>query len=64
MKAASIFGIILIVVGIFALAYFASPMRLMVQGVLPHKTNLVPPIFGGVALICGLVLLFATRPRR
>ena len=64
MKAVSIFGIILIVLGILTLAYFASPMRLMFQSFEPHKKiNLVPPILGGVALVCGFALLFATRPR-
>ncbi len=64
MKAGAVFGIILIVLGILTLAYFASPMRLMVQDIEPHEINLVPPVLGGVALICGFALLFATRPRR
>jgi len=62
MKAVSIFGIILIVLGILSLAYFTSPMRLMVQDIEPHKPNLLPPILGAIALICGLALLFAPRP--
>ena len=40
MKAVSIFGIILIAVGIGSLAYFASPMRLMLQEtIMLHQLN-------------------------
>ena len=61
--AISIFGIILIALGIISLAYFTSPVRLMVQDIEPHKTNLLLPILGGVVLACGSALLFAIRPR-
>jgi len=63
MRTASIVGAFLIALGIASLAYFASPIRLMVQDIVPHKTNLVPPLLGGLALVAGVVLLFATRPR-
>jgi hypothetical protein len=63
MKTASILGIILIVLGIVSLAYFGDPIRLMLRDFEPHKTNSVPPILGGLALVGGIALLFATRPR-
>jgi hypothetical protein len=63
MRAGSVVGIILIVLGIILLVYFASPIRLMVQDIEPHRINLTPPILGGVALVCGIALLFAIRPR-
>jgi hypothetical protein len=63
MKTASIVGIILIVLGIVSLAYFAAPMRLLVQDVEQQNSNPVILILGGLALISGIALLFATRPR-
>jgi uncharacterized membrane protein len=63
MKTASIVGIILIVLGIVSLAYFAAPMRLLVQDVEQQNSNPVILILGGLALIGGIALLFVTRPR-
>ena len=63
MKAASIVGFILVVLGIASLVYCVSPLRLLVQAAEQHQTNSVLPILGGLALICGIGLLFATRPR-
>ncbi len=64
MKVATVFGIILIGLGTLSLAYFASPVRLMFQETLePHKINPLPPVFGGIALVTGIALLFAVRPR-
>jgi hypothetical protein len=63
-QAASIVGIILIVLGILLLAYYLSPVRLMLGAFLPpHKPHLVPPILGGIALVSGIALLYATRLR-
>ena len=63
MKTVSIVGIILVALGIGSLAYFAAPMRLLVQDVEQPNSYPVIPILGGLALICGIALLFATRPR-
>ena len=64
MRTTAILGIILMGVGIVCLAYFASPMRLMFQSPMGLPTiNLVPPILGALALICGIVLSFGIRPR-
>jgi uncharacterized membrane protein len=63
MKTAPIVGIILIVLGIVSLAYFAAPMRLLVQDVEQQNSNPVILILGGLALIGGIALLFVTRPR-
>jgi hypothetical protein len=64
MKTASIDGIILIGVGIVSLACLTSPIRLMFQETIgQHKINAVPPILGGLALVGGIALLFAVRPR-
>ncbi len=62
-KAASIVGIILIVLGIVSLAYFISPVRFLIQDIEPHKTNLVPPILGGLAFVAGVAISFAVRPK-
>jgi hypothetical protein len=63
MRTASIVGFILIVSGIVSLLYFVSPIQLMTQAIEPHKTSQVPAILGGLALICGIALLLASRPR-
>jgi len=63
MKTASIVGKSLIVLGIVSLAYFASPMRLLIQAVEQQNCNPVIPLLGGLALIGGIALLFATDTR-
>ena len=63
MKTVSMLGIILIVLGIVLLAYYGDPIRLMVRDFEPHKSNPMLPILGGLALLGGVALLFATRPR-
>ena len=64
MKAVSIVGIILIAAGIGSLAYFASPMRLMLQEtIILHKLNPIPPILGGLALACGIALVYVGLPK-
>jgi len=64
MKVVSILGIILVVLGVSSLAYFGDPIRLMLRDFEPHKTNLLPPLLGGLALICGIALLFACQRKR
>jgi hypothetical protein len=65
MKTASIFGIMLMVLGIVSLACFASPLRLVFQETIGlHKINPVPPILGGLALVGGIALLIVARPRK
>jgi uncharacterized membrane protein len=63
MRAATIIGFILVVLGIASLLYSVSPILLLVRAAEQHQTSLVLPIFGGLALICGIALLFASRPR-
>jgi hypothetical protein len=64
-RAASIVGFVLIFVGIISLAYFASPIRFMIQDIGgQHKINPVPPILGGLALVVGIALMCAARPRK
>ena len=64
MRTTSILGIILMALGIVLLAYFASPVRLMFQSTLEQtKINPLPPILGGLALVCGIALLFVVRSK-
>jgi len=63
MKTASIVGIMLIAQGIVSLAFFAAPIRLLVQDVEQQNSNPVILILGGLALIGGIALLFVTRTR-
>jgi hypothetical protein len=63
MRAATIVGFILVALGIASLLYCVSPILLLVHAAEQHQTNSVLPIVGGIALICGIALLFATRPR-
>jgi len=63
-RVASIVGFILVAAGIFSLAYFASPIRLMVRETIgPNRINWLPPILGGLSLICGIALLFFVSQR-
>jgi hypothetical protein len=50
--------------GIISLAYFASPIRLMLRETIGLNTiNFVPPLLGGLALCGGIALLFSVRQR-
>jgi LPXTG-motif cell wall-anchored protein len=61
-KAVSITGIILIVLGIASLAYQVSPARFMIRAMsVQPKTNALAPMLGGAALVGGGALLFAGR---
>jgi hypothetical protein len=54
----------LVAAGILSLAYFASPIRLMVQQTHgPGWINWWPPILGGLVLACGIALLLSVRQR-
>ena len=65
MRTASIVGIILIALGVFLLLYLVSPLRLLVDVTAGQQlTNPVPAIVAGLALICGIAILFAVRPRK
>ena len=66
MKAASVAGILLIVIGIFGLVYqgIGYTKRKHVLDVGPihatkdtHETIPIPPVLGGIALVGGIVLL-------
>jgi uncharacterized membrane protein HdeD (DUF308 family) len=68
MKSASVAGILLIVLGVIALAYqgisYTTQKKVLDIGPIQatkeeHKTIPLPPIIGAVALIGGVVLLFA-----
>jgi hypothetical protein len=62
MKTTSVIGIILIGVGIVTLAYFVSPLRLLFESPAgPLRINPLPPVLGGLALVCGIVLVFGTK---
>jgi hypothetical protein len=57
-------GIILMALGIGLLVYSLSPLRFMVEAVVPHENTPVAPILGALALIGGIALLYigsATR---
>jgi hypothetical protein len=61
-RAASVVGVVLIFLGIISLAYFASPIRLMLRETIGlGRINFVPPILGGLALCGGIALLFSVR---
>jgi hypothetical protein len=63
-RAASIVGFILIFMGIISLAYFASPIRLMLREAIEQgKINFLPPILGALALCGGIAVLFSVRQR-
>ena len=68
MKAGTLVGIILIVVGVISLAYqgitYTTHKKVLDIGPLQatkeeHKTIPLPPVLGGLALLGGVVLVFA-----
>ncbi|HEX4076133.1 MAG TPA: hypothetical protein VHX49_12105 [Candidatus Acidoferrales bacterium] len=70
MKAASAVGLVLIVLGVIALAYqgitYTTHKKVLDVGPLQatteqHKTIPLPPILGGVVVLGGVVLLLAGR---
>jgi len=61
---ASTVGIILMILGIVVLGYEVDPIRVLLQATVPHKPNLVRPILGGVALVAGIALLYASQRER
>ncbi len=65
MKFAIVVGMVLIGLGILSLAYFASPVRFMLlQTADPLRMHPVLPILGGIALVSGIALLVAVRPKK
>jgi hypothetical protein len=65
MRAAAILGILFLAYGIFSLAYFASPVRMMFQS--PMGLPAVDPlasILGGVALLAGFILIFIVGSKK
>jgi hypothetical protein len=70
MKAAPAVGLVLIVLGVLALAYqgitYTTHKKVLDVGPLQatteeHKTISLPPILGGVAVLGGVVLLLVGR---
>lgn len=70
MRAAALIGIVLIVLGIISFAYqgitYTTHKKVLDLGPIQatteqQKTIPLPPIFGGLALVGGIVLLMAGR---
>ena len=64
MKAAFVIGVILVALGVVALVYFGSPVRILMQAYVPHTVDLKIPIAGGLSLACGAGLLFLSKPKK
>jgi hypothetical protein len=63
-RAVSIVGVILVGVGILSVAYFASPIRLLLRETVgTGRINWLPLILGGLVLSCGFALLISVRQR-
>jgi hypothetical protein len=67
-KSATLAGLILIVLGVIALAYqgitYTTHKKVLDVGPIQatkteHKTIPLPPIFGGIALVGGIILMMA-----
>jgi len=59
----SVIGVILIALGVLLLAYYVSPVRFMVGAFAAHKSNTMPPILGGLAIVGGIALVYVARTR-
>ena len=63
MKALLIVGCMLIGLGVVSLAYFASPIRILLEASFgQQKLDLLIPTMGGAALLIGVAILFIIRP--
>ena len=64
MKALLIVGCTLIGLGVVSLAYFASPIRILLEASLgQQKLDFLIPTMGGAALLIGIAILFTIRPK-
>jgi uncharacterized membrane protein len=72
MKPAAVVGVILIILGIVALAYqgitYTTHKKVLDIGPIQatkeeHKTIPLPPVFGGIALVGGIVLMLGAGKR-
>jgi len=64
MRTAMVVGIVLIGLGVLSLAYVASPVGFLIQETIDlREINLVSLVLGGVALMSGIALVLAVRPR-
>jgi uncharacterized membrane protein YedE/YeeE len=63
LRIATVVGVILMGVGVFLLAYFASPIRFLVMNTAQIEDNPMLPVLGTLTLVGGIVGLIAIRPR-
>lgn len=64
MKALLIIGCGLVGFGVVSLAYFASPIRILLEAsVGQQKLDLLIPTMSGAAILIGAAILFAIRPK-
>jgi len=62
MKVLLIAGCVLIGLGVVSLAYFASPIRILLQATVgQQKLHLLIPTMGGTAILIGVAILFSVR---
>jgi hypothetical protein len=65
MRALLILGCLLIGLGVLSLAYFASPIRMLLQPSLgQQKLHLLFPATGVAAIVIGAAILFSIRSRQ
>ncbi len=63
-KALLIVGCMLIGLGVVSLAYFASPIRILLEASFgQEQLDLLIPTMGGAMLLIGIAILFTIRPK-
>jgi hypothetical protein len=63
MRALLIGSIVLIGLGVLSLAYYASPIRIMLLDAAGREFHLMVPMMSGTAILIGVTILFAIRPK-
>jgi hypothetical protein len=63
MRALMIIGIALICLGVLSLAYYVSPIRLLLLDAIGQKLHLTVPLTAAAAILTGAFILFAIRAR-
>ena len=62
MRSLLIGAVVLIGLGVLSLAYYASPVRIMLLDATGQTLHFMVPIIGGAAILTGAIILFSIRP--
>jgi hypothetical protein len=62
MRALLVCATVLIGLGVLLLAYYASPIRMMLLDTTGQRLHMMVPMLGGAAILSGAAILIVIRP--